>query len=291
MLKFGTDPEYFASDSSGNVVSPALLEKDNIIKPIMVDEEYKHPIYIDRNEYSWMMDGVAFELTCKKPFQTARELHHLVNLSLEDLEEFITKLSWKDQLHLCKKPVINIKPEWYLPYLESDFRVYQGFIFGCDRDYDAIEINYKCETQDVSKHLFRYGGGHFHLSGLEEFSKFPKPTIQLLAITVGNFCIANSIFPDLDRKRGQTYGKPGRFRTQNYSNGDTGIEYRSPSNSWLSLNLEKKELMFEYAKLATHLLLNPTEGMNIIEEFLNPTVDAIVNVNVDAAKNILKELE
>lgn len=291
MLKYGTDPEVFSVDENGYVISPALLEKDGIIKPITVDEEYKHPVYINRSNYSWMMDGVAWELTTKSPFNTAKELHELVTIANEDLEEFITKLVWREQLKLCKKPAVKIKPEEYLPFLETDRRIYQGFIFGCDPDDDAIEDEYICKTVDVIEHKFRYGGGHFHLSGLEDFEKFPVPAIKLLAITVGNFCIANSIYPELDRQRGQTYGKPGRFRIQKYSNGDTGIEYRSPSNSWLSFSLEKKEEMFEYANLAVTFLLNPDEGMKIISEFLKPTIDSIINVNIESSKNILKELD
>lgn len=289
-IKYGTDPEYFAIDSKENVISPALLEKDRVIRPLFVDSEYKHPVYIDNGDYSWMMDGVAFELTCKKPFSSARGLHELVENATGHLEDYITNLSWKDSLKLCKKPVVKINPEEYLPFLESDFRVFQGFIFGCDPDDDAIENDYKCETIDVSEHKFRYGGGHFHLSGLRDFEKHPVPAIKLLAITVGNFCIANSIYPELDRQRGQTYGKPGRFRTQKYPNGDMGIEYRSPSNSWLSFPLEKKEEMFEYANLATKFLLNPKEGIKIINNFLHPTVDAIINVDVELSNNILKEI-
>lgn len=293
MLKFGTDPEYFSTVNINNknfVVSPALLEEAGIIKPVIKDELEKHPVYINKKDFSWMMDGVAWELTVKKPLLNASQIKEVLDNSLNCLEEYLSKLDFNGlELNLYKKPVVDIKPDWYIEKLHIN-KIFQGFIFGCDKDYDAIETEYNCKTMDVSKHLFRYGGGHIHVSGDENLYEYIIPAIKLMAITVGNFVIANSIYPELDRQRGQTYGKPARFRPQIYKNGDKGLEYRTPSNSWTSFSKEKIEEMLYLIDKAVYFLNNPELGIKIIDNYLPSTINSIVNVDLDTSKNILKEI-
>ena len=191
-MLYGTDPEFFSINEQGFVISPALLMLDNEIYQIGGD--IKHPIFIEEKEYSWMMDGVAWELTVKKPLTNAKEMKGILELSLEHLENLFYGLRYKgEKLSLYRKPVVKINPKDYLKFLDDE-QVYQGFIFGCDPDEDACETEYKCETVDVFSHQFRYGGGHLHFSGEDLFYEFPRVTAQLFAITVGNFCLTKSPF-------------------------------------------------------------------------------------------------
>lgn len=294
-LTFGTDPEVFSIVKNGDknlVVSPALLEKFSGLKEVpshlIGEEKIKHPYYITKEYFSWMMDGVAWEATIS-PSKVPEELNDKLVGSLNTLQEKINELTFMDKkLILYKKPVVDIEPDMYLPYLDEE-KILQGFIFGCDPDEDAIIPDYKCETIDVTKHLYRYGGGHFHIGSedskiVETMQEIYMPFLRLLAIFVGNISIAYSKYPEEEKKRAETYGKPGRFRFQ-----DWGIEYRSPSNSWIS-NSEVTELMFEGAEKSVYFLQKPDEGIPIINKYLNPTINAISSGDSKVSMEILQEI-
>jgi hypothetical protein len=291
-LNFGTDPEFFAvyeRDDKEYAISPALLELYSGIKPII--EDRKHPIYLNYNDFSWMQDGVAFESTYKKVFKNARELFTTVNNSLDCLNEFISKLNFDGkEIKLYKKPVVNIEPQLYLPLL-SDQKVFQGFIFGCDPDKDASDINYKCKTVDVFNHEYRYGGGHLHISGISDLHEKILISIKLMACTVGLFHVANSPYPELEKQRATTYGKPCRYRPQIYKDGTLGIEYRTPSNSWLSFPIEKIEEMIEWVNKAVFYLVNPQIGEEILNELFTEVCLSITNSDQDSARKILSQLK
>src|SRR3989304_4748941 len=92
-MLYGTDPEFFSINEQGFVISPALLMLDNEIYQIGGD--IKHPIFIEEKEHSWMMDGVAWELTVKKPLTNAKEMKGILELSLEHLENLFYGLRYK----------------------------------------------------------------------------------------------------------------------------------------------------------------------------------------------------
>ena len=293
-LTFGTDPEVFSVIENGKnyVISPALLEKFSGLKDIpdnrTEEEQIKHPFYIKNSEFNWMMDGVSWEAIIS-PAKTPTELFDRIQIALHALEHKISRLKYKDfPLLIHGKPVVDIEPDMYLPYLNEE-KILQGFIFGCDPDKDAINPSYKCEEIDVIDHLFRYGGGHFHIGSkdekiIENMHEIFAPFLRLLAIFVGNVSIAYSEYPEEEKLRAKTYGQAGRYRIQ-----DWGIEYRSPSNSWIS-NLETTRLMFEGAEKAIYFLQNPKEGIPLINKYLEPTIDSIKNVDIETSKSILQEV-
>jgi hypothetical protein len=294
-LTLGTDPEVFPSINDGGknlVISPALLEKFSGLREIRdqrpEEEQLKHPFYIKHNDYNWMMDGVAMEATIK-PSKTPTEMYDKLQNALDMLDSRLFGLNFKGSpVFSVKKPVIAIEPDMYLPYLDEE-KIMQGFIFGCDPDEDAILPDYECEELDVTSHPFRYGGGHFHIGSenaeiAEVMQKLYKPFMRLLAIFVGNACIAYSDYPEEEKQRAETYGKPGRFRFQKW-----GIEYRSPSNSWIS-NLDTIRLMFEGAEKSVTLLQKPKDGMQVINKYLEPTIKAILNGDRDVSHSIIEEV-
>jgi len=71
-MKFGTDPEVF-SVVENMAVSPAILEKFSGLKYLHQDKMEKHPVYLENNFYSWMQDGVAWELTIKNPLKYGKK--------------------------------------------------------------------------------------------------------------------------------------------------------------------------------------------------------------------------
>lgn len=285
-LTFGADPEVFATINN-MAVSPALLKKYGVIEKIGGDT--KHPIFFRQDgEFSWMMDGVAFETTLLVPHHSAESLHRALKNSIIFLEERLNNLSLKDQkISVFKKPAVKIDPAMYLNQLD-DPEIYQGFIFGCDKDWDAIETLYEGETFEVFTHKWRYGGGHFHVGSedadvIESMHNLIVPLIQLMAIFVGNVSIANSKFPKEEKKRVFHYGNPGRYRPQKW-----GIEFRSPSNSWIE-DLKTTEEMCDGAYLAMYYLENQNKGVEILKHFLPPTIKAITTCDQNLAREILMD--
>jgi hypothetical protein len=291
-LKHGTDPEVFSVikiNDDFQVISPALLEKFSGLKYIKQDGEEKHPVYIETEDYSWMMDGAAWELTVKKPQYNPMDLLNIIRTSMGHLEEFLSKFKFCGaDLYLYTKPTVNIDPSLYIPYLAEN-KIAQGFMFGCDKDYDADDESYECKTLDVAKFLFRFGGGHLHTSGSEYFEQFPKPAIKFFTCTVGNFCIKNSPYLELEKQRGEIYGRPCRYRPQHYPNGDIGVEYRTPSNSWISMDTSKVEELFYWVNRAVEFLEN--RRVDILDNYFEMSKEAIITANKDLADDILYQIK
>ena len=128
-LNFGCDPEVFATIKVGDkdfVISPALLEKFSGLKYIKSDIMHKHPIFIDNELFSWMMDGCAFELTLKQPYGDPLLMYNTIQESLNILEEFLYLLRYNGQrLNLFTLPVVNINPKEYHNYLDIQNYMYK----------------------------------------------------------------------------------------------------------------------------------------------------------------------
>lgn len=288
MLLFGSDPEYFIGNKEDYVVPVPFFIYERGIDPVewdqTTDKNYVHPVILKEDDFKVIMDGVAFELTLPPVGESEyKKFFNNTQKALKSIEDFATRFN----LQLICKPTVNYK---FYDFFEAGNRLKEHCgIFGCDPDQDAILENYSCPEINVREHKYRYGGGHFHISDKEEvIKKYPKPFIKLLAIFCGNYSISNSSYPDLEKLRAFHYGQPGRFRIQNYPNGMSGVEYRTPSNSWLI----KEDIvfgMFEQAKKA-YKALNDFR-VDIIEKYLDQSISAIQNANQELSKEILEDLE
>ena len=266
-LTFGTDPEVFASYEKNGLdyVEPPAFFRYELKVPHKPDK--KHPIFIERDNIVIMEDGAAFEYTVP-PTKGSKSFFDNISLANRMLSDWLGKYNYK----IYKKPVINYEVDKFINKPEE----YQlALIFGCDPDEDAIEVGYQCTTIDAKLHPFRYGGGHFHIgsfdSEISEFIKFyHRPFIQLLAITVGTIVVAHSKYPDLERQRALLYGRPGRFRNDK----PWGIEYRTPSNSWIDNSNTINDMLYR-ARLAFNFLQNPIKGKKLIADRLDSAVQAI----------------
>lgn len=284
-LTFGADPEIFAAYKYNEklFVYPPIAFKRILQVPPVIDDK-KHPIYIKRDKYDWIQDGVAFELTLKEPYENATPMFNTIQESIEDITKFLQEY----QFRFYAKPVINFDPSLFYKDMDEEFQ--QCVIFGCDPDEDAILPDYNCEVFNVEKHPYRYGGGHFHIGTKDKDEREYiwdnyNPFVKLLAISVGNTCIGNSEFLEEERLRVFHYGKPGRFRKQPH-----GMEYRTPSNSWIQ-NKNTLEQMIERAKVAFYWLNNPKEAITVIDNFLELTVESITTANKELSLHILEELK
>lgn len=283
-LTFGSDPEVFASYIKGGkeFVEPAIIFRlEKGVKATKIKSP--HPIFINKGDLKIIEDGVAFEFTLP-PSNNGKNLYTSISRCIEMTGEIVNKFGY----NISNKPVINFDCDRFNNNYGHE--IIMSMIFGCDPDRDAIEEFYFPNLIDARFHPYRYGGGHFHIGSMNdniaEFIKqYYQPFIKLLAILVGNLVIANSPYPELEKKRAEIYGRPGRFRIQKW-----GIEYRTPSNSWIT-NQELLDKMIENSRKAFILLQNPSEGRKIINELLQPTIEAIRMGNKKKSMKILEYIK
>lgn len=286
MLTFGSDPEIFVCETIDNedwcIPVPHFLENLGVPE-IGFDKTRKHPIILKNDSTNVIMDGVAFEFNTK-PHTNAKDFYKDIQAAIELVNEFAEKF----KVHVTIKPAVKYD---FMKYYDPNSKLLSWCgIFGCDPDKDAFFEEYNSPEIDVVNHLWRYGGGHLHISDDNKLIKdYPVPYTKLLAITCGNYSIASSPYPELDKQRAFKYGLPGRYRVQNYPNNVTGVEYRSPSNVWIN-SLESVEGMFYWAEKAYDYLSNPKKGLALINEFAETTINNMVNIDQTTSQNILNLL-
>lgn len=282
-LLFGTDPEYFITDNNGfGIPVPHFIENLGV-EEIGYDETRKHPVIIKGDDFKVIMDGIATECNFT-PSKTPQEMYNKIKKAIDSIGDLATKYGYNVSLVPTVKYDFD---KWYNP--KSKLFSWCG-IFGCDADRDAIVPEYNSPEIDVREHKYRYGGGHWHMSDQNVLlDKYPMPMIKLLAITCGNYSISSSPYPELEKLRAFKYGQPGRYRAQNYPDGNIGIEYRSPSNVW-STDINTVEGMFYYAQKAYDYLKNPKKAVELMEEYLPQTITAIANVDQSLSHSILSSI-
>jgi hypothetical protein len=286
-LSFGTDPEFFiVEEKEGKewgIPVPHFIE--NLGFPeIGFDETRKHPVIAKESNFKIIMDGIAAEINNVGPHNNAKDFHNAIQDSIAWLDNFASTFGYK----VSTKPTVFY--DFFKYYRAGNKALEWCGIFGCDADKDAIEENYNSPEIDVTTHQERYGGGHLHISDNNRLIRdLPLPYIRLLAMFCGNYSILNSPFPELEKARMFKYGQPGRFRVQNYPDGNIGVEYRSPSNIWTT-DLSVIEGMFEMAEKAYWYLNNKDEAVKILENYLSLTAEAIREVNKEKAEYILSKI-
>ena len=279
-LTFGTDPEVPAVYLKDGItyVQPApyfRLELGAEAKKVNT----KHPVWFDKYGISIIEDGVAFEFTTK-PTRDWESMYDSIQFGLSELSNILSQYDH----HISVQPTANYEIE---RFLDVDDAYKMCLIFGCDPDKDAILKNYVCEVIDALRHPYRYFGGHFQVGcmdarGRRLIQTHYEPFIKLCSIFVGNSVMARSTKTELEQIRAKLYGQPGRYRIQPW-----GIEYRTPSNSWIT-NKFTMAKMFRGTEVAFTLLQNPKEGKAVIKEYLSDTIVALGTANSKLSQDILE---
>lgn len=282
-IVWGADPEFAASymEAGKQYVLPPVVLREDFDHPFK--ENGRHPIFKEYGLSKVHEDGCAFEME----IPPSDDWETLWNTIDENKSRF-------------SKDVLSMYPEVCSPQLYSlPAMLYQvdrwigrgpefqmATIFGCDPDMDAFDFKKKCDIIDARTHPWRYFGGHIHASKVPGLGDKPLQAIWSMAFTAGLAAIANSDVPDLERERQFLYGRPGKFRVQNYKNGDVGIEYRTPSTRWTESKAIARAV-FEWAEIG---LINLFQG-NLIEKLApklrDDVVDTISTINQSKAKELL----
>lgn len=244
---FGTDPEAFIFDR--NIPDPKLGPIPNIIPPIALVKDFGatyieikgKKVLLSGDNFQWSEDGAAIELQMSPTNDPVVFWNRLQDAKL--------------YLNLFLKP-FNLKASTYVPVGYFDVKTYwknrdEDFqscvIFGCDPDrfpnmYMQMGLDKAVSKEiNVSKHTYRYGGGHIHIQAPKKtpeiyINNWPTASIVFDFLAgLGNVTAQRSpIMKKLEKFRLKYYGRPGRIRLQMYSQKPKlyGIEYRVLSNYW-----------------------------------------------------------
>jgi hypothetical protein len=137
---------------------------------------------------------------------------------------------------------------------------------GCDPDYNAYtgEVN----PRPNGEVLFRTAAGHIHIGWGSDIPVDHPDHIEICRNAVKRLDGYVGLFMtiiDSESRRRELYGKAGAFRPKPY-----GVEYRTPSNVWLS-HVGRRRAIFELCQLA----VNSLRSKKTVERIFNLTQDQI----------------
>jgi hypothetical protein len=251
-LTIGTDPEI-------------MLEKDGkIVSAIPVFKGDKYDKTDLGDGYSVYYDNVLAETnvppaTDKQEFvDNCRNTLQRIARHIGSDYSLIARASYYFSIQECSHPA--------------------AMLAGCHPEFCAYEIKKCYPPQFVD--TFRSAGGHIHV-GREDYNDIDElecskhefligkasrvRTIRAMDMYVGLplLLIDNS---EASKLRKRLYGMAGRFRPTSY-----GVEYRTPSNYWLS-KPELAELVYDLTKFVFDAMINENVDLKIA-----PTVAKAIN--------------
>lgn len=220
MFLIGADPEVFVVNKKTNKIVPGIgLIGGNKLSPRQVD---RGALQEDNVMAEFNIDPAQDSFTFRR---NIKEVLRQLDVTLEKTgHEYDKSFRTSHQFSL------------------DELKDPQAQRFGCDPDFNAytLEENETIKPDKIGK--VRMCGGHIHI-GMPSPDAHPMTrimTARWMDILVG--APLSRLDPDITRR--QFYGKAGNFRVKEY-----GIEYRTPSNFWLSSdNLMK--FVFENSLLA-----------------------------------------
>ena len=201
-ITIGADPELFLYDT---------VEEKFVSAEGRFGGTKEEPKKISREGCAYQEDNVMVEYNIP-PCSTA--------------SEFVTNnlfmLNYLDTL-LPKHIILKVEPS--AEFDADELSTEQALTFGCSPDFNAWtkDVNAKPEAENS---LLRTCGGHIHI-GFQE-----KDDIDFCITLIKNMDIFVGIpmaYLEPTNQRKILYGKAGAFRDTSY-----GVEYRTPSNFWLS---------------------------------------------------------
>ena len=281
---FGADPEFFATYTKGKkqYCLPPVIFRTELGIP--AEENGRHPIFLKCSEGQIVHeDGAAFELTVNPSSNWKNLFQEIQNALSEFNKKVLSRFSDIVNPTLQSLPTVGWEVKRWKDRGEDFDMATQ---FGCDPDQDLFNMQAQCLVIKAAKHPYRYGGGHIHMSNVALIESDPLQVLRMMVLTAGLTYAAYSPVPDLDRERTYLYGKPGKFRLQTYPNGEHGVEYRTPSNSWTG-DISLAERIFTALEYGVSVLL-PSNNVNpLMEEMQRDVTDAILSCNQEKAKGLL----
>jgi hypothetical protein len=246
----GCDPEFFFRTDKGIIGAEKVFKPEGLV--------VKSNSYGDSKHSKFIIDGVQAELN-PKPNTCRANLANEIAYCFKTLKEDLKKKGANISIDLSRSVTIS---EEALKELDE-----KNQKFGCAPSFTVYKNpGVKLTKVDPLKYLSRSAGGHIHIG----FDNYPnsrnqltlhhKEFVQLLDIICGN----TLVLVDRDKsnvKRRRLYGRAGEYRLPAH-----GLEYRTPSNFWLT-SAQMMSLAFGLARLAFELFTDEQHWAENIKTF------------------------
>jgi hypothetical protein len=231
----GCDPEFFFK------LGKKVIGSEKVFKTGPL-EVYRNGY--DKKEWSkFIIDGVQAELN--PPAMTCRaNLANEIRKCFETLKSQIAKVDQNIQVDFSR--TVKVTKSELSTLDEKNQR------FGCMPSFSAYgESMTRLSEVDPLVYLNRSAGGHIHVGVTNTIMKKnlkdnPNQLVQLFDMIIGNTCVL--VDRDLGNvARRKMYGRAGEYRLPKH-----GLEYRTPSNFWLTHYI-LMSMTFGLAKLAVDM--------------------------------------
>jgi hypothetical protein len=215
-LKFtiGSDPEFFLWDSKNKCYVSA---HDKV--PGNKKEPYKLP-----DGSAVQADGTAVEFNIE-PASTAKEFREKIESALNEVRKIVP-----EQFEVKFEPIIKY-PKKIFDAIPPEAKE-----LGCDPDFCGQFTEVRQNVVPNSIGAYRTGSGHIHIGWTKDEDTTPEATghwddCVAMISNLDNFYSGGvkTIFDPFHQQREQFYGADHAFRCKPY-----GVEYRTPSNKWLT---------------------------------------------------------
>jgi len=208
-------------------------------------------------------DNVMAEINIE-PATTSKQFLNRTNQVLESLTTILKAHGLTYKLMDFE----NFEPE----FLKSA----QAKVFGCDPDYNVYTLEQNVvDSSELKRNNIRTAGGHIHV-GLSDPDFHPMARASIVKGCDFYIGLPLTVL-ECESRRKAFYGKAGSFRRKEY-----GIEYRTPSNIWLSTDYTKQWIFHQVKLIIGELTFSlpndePTRYERSIREIGENTVQDIIN--------------
>ena len=179
------------------------------------------------------VDGMALEFNVE-PTNVGSIFRHNVNSVLQTLREFVPA-----EYHFTIVPAV----EFSTAHIASQPE--QALMLGCEPDFNAYTMRENTPPETTGN--IRTAAGHVHIG----WTKDADPSththmVSCTALVQQLDCLLGlaSVLYETDARRRTLYGRAGAFRPKPY-----GLEYRVPSNFWISES-NKIDMVFRMVQRA-----------------------------------------
>ena len=239
LIAVGTDPEVFIRDTKN---------EEWISGEGLIGGTKHEPLEIAEGGFAIQEDNVMAEF-CVPPARDPETMYNNINFVIH---------------HLNKK-VEAINPDYMVMVTASakfdpdKLTSEQATTVGCDPDFNAW-FEMQNPIPDLPNDC-RFAGGHVHISYENPSEERNIEIVKALDLFLG----VPAVLMDIDDRRKEIYGTPGRYRNKKY-----GVEYRTLSNFWIS-SYENVEFIFNQINKAFEFLNN--------EQKVNEEVPICIDTN------------
>lgn len=284
----GGDPEYgvILKDNPTEIIPPFIFETCFGMARIGTENEEmpdKHPIYAaSKDGITIMADGAAFEATIP-PASTFEEFKYYHEKARDLLADLVKPFGGEIIPYPSYHFHLNNMKNYGIEDPENDEGLWMATQFGCDAQFN-IHSRFQHtagKLKDVKKFTLRTFGGHIHFS-MEtiDLHRLVNEVISLFDILVTPVVLGYSPFPEQEKERQQFYGVPGNHRLPIYGENVKGLEYRTPSNSYL-FSRALEEIWSRVTDMIPFYIRRPRSARSLIENNLEEAIEVILSASTD----------